>query len=317
MIRSQAKSHRRGVTLLETLVVGFIIILLLGLIIPATLAVRENSRRLNCVANLHQLGLALQSYTGAFGVFPAGSGASGQSFLVGTLPFLGSSNQYNSLNFSTISHFGSSTNLTVRDSSVSCFVCPADNFRISHRSGTSYCGNRGGGVQAYGYNGAFTTQNLPQTAPADFADGLSNTAMVSEWLGAPNDHSVRDSRRSVFRTRHSLLKTDHLELFAQECVALDVSIAPFGGPPTKGSDWLAGEFGFTLYNHTIIPNLNSCTNGTAFQQGAWTTSSEHSHGVNVLCCDGHVFFASDTLDLAVWRALGSRNGGEPVDSEMN
>ncbi|HEV7224095.1 MAG TPA: H-X9-DG-CTERM domain-containing protein, partial [Pirellulales bacterium] len=33
-------------------------------------------------------------------------------------------------------------------------------------------------------------------------------------------------------------------------------------------------------------------------------------GVNALFCDGHVQFVSQTINLFIWQALGSRAGGE-------
>jgi prepilin-type processing-associated H-X9-DG protein len=42
--------------------------------------------------------------------------------------------------------------------------------------------------------------------------------------------------------------------------------------------------------------------------------SKHSGVVNVCFGDGHVISVGDTIDLAVWRALGTRNGGENVPS---
>ena len=43
--------------------------------------------------------------------------------------------------------------------------------------------------------------------------------------------------------------------------------------------------------------------------------SNHSGGVNVLFCDGHVAFAKNTVAVTVWRALATRNGGEVVSSD--
>ena len=38
-------------------------------------------------------------------------------------------------------------------------------------------------------------------------------------------------------------------------------------------------------------------------------------GVNALLADGHVQFIKDSINVATWRALGSRNGGEVVGAD--
>jgi prepilin-type processing-associated H-X9-DG protein len=43
-------------------------------------------------------------------------------------------------------------------------------------------------------------------------------------------------------------------------------------------------------------------------------SSYHTGGVNVGMADGSVRFVRDGVDFAVWQALGTRAGGEPVGS---
>ena len=42
-------------------------------------------------------------------------------------------------------------------------------------------------------------------------------------------------------------------------------------------------------------------------------TSRHLGGVNVVFSDGSTRFVSNNIKLDVWRALGSRNGGEAID----
>ena len=53
---------------------------------------------------------------------------------------------------------------------------------------------------------------------------------------------------------------------------------------------------------------------TPSAQGAYTGArSNHPGGVNAVLGDGSVQFYADTVDLSLWRALGTRAGGESTD----
>jgi len=64
------QNSRRGITLVEVLVVIGIIGLLVCLLIPAIQVAREAARRSQCTSNMKQIGIALTSYHGVHRVLP-------------------------------------------------------------------------------------------------------------------------------------------------------------------------------------------------------------------------------------------------------
>ena len=81
---------------------------------------------------------------------------------------------------------------------------------------------------------------------------------------------------------------------------------------TRGGQWINGHFGNTLYNHYYPPNPIGkwdCGNGS-HNKALSTARSFHSGGVNLLLADGSVRFVHDSIDLASWRGLSTRAGGE-------
>ena len=70
-----------------------------------------------------------------------------------------------------------------------------------------------------------------------------------------------------------------------------------------------------IYSHTVPPNYQGydCGDVDNFTKAHMAARSYHPGGVNVCYVDGSVHFITDGIDLAAWRALGTRGGGETVD----
>jgi prepilin-type N-terminal cleavage/methylation domain-containing protein/prepilin-type processing-associated H-X9-DG protein len=93
---------RHGFTLIELLVVIAIIAVLIGLLLPAVQAAREAARRIQCVNNMKQLGLASHNYHSSIGSFPWGEGPVNDNdwgAMALTCQFLEQGAIFNALNF--------------------------------------------------------------------------------------------------------------------------------------------------------------------------------------------------------------------------
>jgi len=308
---------RRGVSLIETLVVTVILGIVAVLVIAGVQQAREAARRANCSNNLRQIGLAMSNYIDVIRTFPMGNNGGGYSVHAMLLPYLEQKPLYDACNFSLR---GSTLappaqNATVYKTTLAVFLCPSDGLGPGESIGrTNYAGNRGVGVQRFGYNGAFAAEWRGAISLADFTDGTSSTAAMSEWILGPSRIHDRDPSRATFETPGYLTKSNEFDAFVDACARVDTASAGVNRLG-KGMSWLRGEFSFTLYNHTMPINGRTCTNGTAVQEGAWTAGSRHG-GAHVLYADGHARFHADRTALGVWRAIGSRDGGEVLPAEF-
>jgi prepilin-type N-terminal cleavage/methylation domain-containing protein/prepilin-type processing-associated H-X9-DG protein len=227
---------------------------------------------------------------------------------------------------------------TVYEARVSTFLCPSDptEFPVletwyGHESfpGNNYLGNNG--VNPRGWwnsqvaDGLFYTSS--STRIASITDGASNTAAFSERLKGHGDRNRYVPGADFLQTPpfSSLLfdRRDYgeIERFAQSCQSL--SLATSQAPPHWAGNWWLFGGAFALYTHLLPPNHQSCDNGEPWIGGftgstysgiAYTVSSRHPGGVEVLMADGSVRFVKDTLDQQTWCALGTRAEGEVISS---
>lgn len=305
----QITIRRSGFTVIELLVSIVVVAILLALLLPAVQYARESGRRAQCRNHLKQIGVAVESYNSLHGMLPPGS-SKGFSLHVFLLPHLDQTSLYEEVDFTG----SSSAADEISDHYIEVFHCPSDSVMPSR--GTNYAGNFGSGVQRYGWNGAY--RNLYSgwieygkggpVRPAGITDGLSNTASVSEILIATGQP---DELRSIWPVPTPFVGADLLDEFASACENLQPGPAPLPDHWSRGRPWTEGNPGYTLYNHVLPPNRRSCKNETV-ADGAYPAASNHAGGVHVLYCDGHVQFVSDSIERVIWRAIGSRNGGEAV-----
>lgn len=167
-------------------------------------------------------------------------------------------------------------------------------------------------------NGIFVTNRAIKIR--QITDGTSHTAMYSEarlGSGEPTRVEVPGDWLKIPSHNGSADKV------YTDCSGIaDPSVYTISGFhfPCRGRNWVHGDYTTSRYNHIMPPNALSCSTGTVNADpsinengGATTASSRHNSGVNLVCADGSTHFVSDSIDIVVWRALGSRNGGEVVD----
>ncbi len=303
---------RSAFTLIELLVVIAIIAVLVGLLLPAVQKVREAANNTKCKNNLKQLGLALTMYHDANGSLPPSNiGGTEYSVLALILPYVEQDNLQNLINFARSST--DPANDAARMTAVPLFLCPSDkaNPLPDRGAATNYMANMGNGVvftSNAGPNQALPTPNGifytgSHTRFADVIDGLSNTAFFCERRLADGNNGLVSPIEDVFFARSNPTTADDA---LQQCMALDITNLANQAPVFMGAPWIDGQH---RYNHVATPNTRSCgffITGRADMP----PSSRHPGGVNLLLGDGSVHFISDGIDLATWRALGSRDGGE-------
>jgi prepilin-type processing-associated H-X9-DG protein len=156
-------------------------------------------------------------------------------------------------------------------------------------------------------NGLFGAKGVKA---AEVSDGLSNTSAFTEFrTGSSRVGESRKDRIRFTLLPVSLRDRDSLDEFVRSCFVAEVGKTAFE-PFSRGWNWTHSDVSRTLYYHLVPPNQSLCTVGNLVQEGSWPAGAFHQGLVYSLFADGHVRAVKDSVDMAVWRALGSRNGGE-------
>jgi prepilin-type N-terminal cleavage/methylation domain-containing protein len=295
----------RGFTVIELLVVLAVIAVLCTLVLPAVQQARESARRVQCTNNLHQIGVALQSYYASVNCYPSGwiiktpvgtDSRNGWGWLAMVLPQFDERPLFNSINF--CEQVGHRCNVTARLSTIESLMCPSDNvppripfFRYSALNESEEGATKNGStvrheagsvmfeVAGASYAGVFGCEDPPGD-PADASgDGsfFANSRVRSGDIFDGLSYTLVVGERSVRRLATTWTGMHHDEEERFERVV-----------------------GFT----------DHCPNDPAADEAEF--SSRHHGGVHFLLGDGSVRFVSDHIDRSLYRALGTRAGHESI-----
>ncbi|MFM7205262.1 MAG: DUF1559 domain-containing protein [Planctomycetaceae bacterium] len=328
---------RRGVTLVELLVVVAILAATIGLLLPAVQTARETARRSACSNNLRQIGVAAANHESARGRFPIGAESRQWderpdfphqffrwSVLAHLSPYYEEQQLLRSLDLSVPLYIGlgpgdiALQNRPIVKLTVPLFLCPSDAcLPVADLFGpTNYAGCTGSGIDGgtpFETDGMFGINS--RTRRQDVKDGLSKTVAFAEsTLGSgPKATTSRDGITAA--TSYGFTFTTPL------------TEAACGRPfyynftDLRGFSWANGEYRTTLYNHARPPDsealdclaalMTTADRARMYAGYGWRAArSRHRGGVHVGMADGGVRFVADEIDPAIWSAAATIAGGE-------
>jgi prepilin-type N-terminal cleavage/methylation domain-containing protein len=327
-------ARRRGFTLIELLVVIAIIAILIGLLVPAVQKVRDAAARLQCLANLRQIGIALHNYHDTHKSFPPASTfgpgiADPWSVHARLLPFIEQDNLHRQINFSG----AFAAHPTVTPQRIALYVCPKE---LEDREFTS------GGVKhwptSYGVNhgawhifdpttgrtgdGAFTVRI--GTRMADMTDGTSNTlgfAEVRPGLNyfqdstkpGPNSAPPGDADKVQDWKGNYQTGLSHTQWVNGRVHQTGFTTTFRPNTFVRHDVPILDSFGAIIDYEQYDINYTSMQEGTSGSVITYVVAPArgyHVSSVHVLLMDGSTRSVADSVTLATWQALGTRGGGE-------
>ena len=325
---------RRGFTLIELLVVIAVIAVLVAILLPAVQQAREAARRTQCKNNLKQLGLAVANYESTYGTLPPSAAVDLSVSATGNntswsvhgriLPFLEEANLYDQVDLSLAWDF----HPVISGLKIETFSCPTDPKADQARTFTD---NRPTLYPTtYGFN--FGTYFVYDPATGRGGDGLfapnRSLRMRDVPDGSSNTLLAAEVKAWQEYTRNAGPPTTQPPGTPDAAVPVVESGAQYKG--TGHTEWADGRvhhqgFTTTLPPNSVVPittpqavpdaDYNSWQEGRDGSSGnpsyaIITSRSYHPSGVNAAFLDGQVRTVSDDVDFDLWRAAGTRAGGE-------
>ncbi len=303
---------RPAFTLIELLVVIAIIAILIALLVPAVQKVREAAARAHCQNNLKQIGVALHNYHDTNKHFPAGGDTKSIAAQAYLLPYIEQDSVYRTIDFTQTA--GSAANAAPRGQKIPMYLCPSDpqgsvpagfggnNYVFNYGNDIKWAQTETNGVFYFGGN---------WTKFASITDGTSNTAAFSERRLGDFNNAIATDATDLFANIG--YPGNDVNLAVSMCQGIDPKNLAYQWRSDYGGYWLQ-IFHMTLYTHAGLPNMRSCAYPP--DRMMMVANSGHTGGLNLLLCDGAARFVSNSIGLATWRALGSRNGGEILGSDF-
>jgi prepilin-type N-terminal cleavage/methylation domain-containing protein/prepilin-type processing-associated H-X9-DG protein len=349
-MHSSKASRHRGFTLIELLVAIAIIGALIALLLPAVQAAREAARRLQCINNLKQIGIALHEYHDVHNSLPPGciasatcvrgifTGCQNTPWILQLLPQLEQQPFFDAGNFELGSEgvlaplpLGILANTTVGSVKIGVFQCPSDSVN-RFQLPPSFLGGALSGVDASkgNYAGSWGNTYWGQDIPAP------STVFVASGASAPVTFL-----QSAFGHQQTRIAQVADGLSATAFVAEVTQGALYD---QRGLMW-ATLMGGAYYTTRFAPNRfrdyyglehdadrifppDGCVNEPwkqlpcgpgADSLGLRTfagSKSRHSGGVNVLFGDGSARFVKDSISHAIWIALNTIRSGEVIGADQ-
>lgn len=284
-----------------------IIAILVALLLPAVQQAREAARRSSCKNNLKQLGIALHNYHGTFGSFPMGAHAQwGHSWTWAVLPQMEQANLFevmpspaNDSGWVGGSDARSLGIIQISRTAVPAYFCPSqpdgqreptDVNGLAGRAKLSYLACAGGNAQ----NDGLGTNGM------DRSNGLFHANVMS--TGAGQNFRIRDIIDGTSST--VLVGEAYYDLSGQRCDICDrFSFFHPNFDSGNGSD----------FSETLGSTFHPINTTESFAAAELSYGSYHRGGANICLADGSVKFMSENMDGGLWRAMGSRNGGEVIE----